>query len=72
MTFLKIVTLPYSMVMAQFAILTKGKPNEVHPKDAQLSGVRKVAFSKPLLTTEIRKKLKEKRVSLTDYIIVSA
>ncbi len=28
---LKVITMPYSILVAQFAILQKGQPNEVHP-----------------------------------------
>jgi hypothetical protein len=37
-----------------------------------LTGKRKVAFSKPLEITLIKEKLKKKKISLNDYILVTA
>jgi len=37
--------IPYSIVIAQIAVFSPNKPNEIHPKGARLNGERKAAFS---------------------------
>lgn len=69
---LKTLFLPYAILVAQFAVLKKGKPNEVHPANSELKGKRKAAFSKSMDISVLRDQLKKKQTSLNNYIIVCA
>ena len=64
--------IPYSVYLAQRQVLEKGTRNNVYPEGAVKQGVRKVAISKPLDISCIKEVLKKHKVSLNDYIIVSA
>lgn len=69
---IKTVMMPYSIIVAQISIFKPNKRNEIFPTGAKLMGVRKAAFSKALDMTVIRDKLKKKKVSINDYIVVVA
>lgn len=71
-TVIKFVMMPYSVYLAQKSVLEKGSRNEIFPENAEKEGVRKAAISKPLDISQIRDVLKKNRISLNDYIIVSA
>jgi len=47
-------------MLAQISILTKGTPNEIHTRSKPLTGIKKVAFSKPMSITSLRTFLKQK------------
>ena len=64
--------MPYSIVIAQISIFKPNKRNEIQPIGAQLQGVRKAAFSKALDISVLKDKLKKKKVSINDYIVVVA
>jgi hypothetical protein len=52
--------------------LNKGSNNEIFPEGSELIGKRKVAFSKPLEIGELKDVLKKRKISLNDYICVTA
>jgi hypothetical protein len=52
--------------------LKKGSSNEIFPSGSELIGKKKVAFSKPLEIGELRDVLKKKKISLNNYICVTA
>jgi hypothetical protein len=52
--------------------LRKGSNNEIFPIGSELIGKKKVAFSKPLEIGELRDVLKKKKISLNNYICVTA
>jgi hypothetical protein len=53
-------------------VFKPGSKNEINPRGAQLQGVRKVAFSRPLDISDLREQLKKKKISLNDFIFVTA
>ena len=47
---IKYITLPYSIIIANIAVLEKGSRGEIYPEGAKLAGKRKASFSKRLET----------------------
>jgi len=66
------VLLPYSVILAQFAVFRPNKRNIIHPKGVQLDGERKVAVGNCIDISEVKDALKKKKVSINDYILVAS
>lgn len=66
---LKYVTLPYSILIAQLAVIKDGTFNEIKPANSRMIGQRKAAVSKPLDITVLKDKLKSRKISINDYIM---
>lgn len=64
--------MPYSIFVAYQSSNELDTPSAIWPEGSEIKGVRKVAISKPLDISLLRETLKKKKISMTDYIVVSA